>query len=212
MGKDNFRFMEHFIIYKDENGYCAFPDVERLNSGEIVVIFRKAPKRRIPTHLDSESKAVLVRSKDPYHTWGEEITVYDDEFGIQDPSVAVLKDGTIISNFFKWKVVKEEPFDHYVVGTFIALGLQENIQMGLGAILFMPWPEQNPTGFTTFTLIQIFFTILPMGRFHLVISSAPAEGLNRQDKKTSHGNAGAGLIRACSCTCHKSPLRLVVFE
>jgi hypothetical protein len=134
MGKDNFRFMEHFIIYKDENGYCAFPDVERLNNGEIVVIFRKAPKRRIPTHLDSESKAVLVRSKDPYHTWGEEITVYDDEFGIQDPSVAVLKDGTIISNFFKWKVVKEEPFDHYVVGTFIVKSLDSGYTWGKESI------------------------------------------------------------------------------
>lgn len=115
--------MEHFIIYKNRDSYCAFPDVKKLNNGEIIVAFRKAPKRRLSTHLDSESKAVLIRSKDKGKTWEEEITIYDDEFGIQDPSIAILNDGTIISNFFKWKVIKEEPFDHYVVGTFIVRSL-----------------------------------------------------------------------------------------
>ncbi|MEM3062909.1 MAG: sialidase family protein [Nitrososphaerota archaeon] len=111
--------MEHLIVYKDENAYCAFPDIERLPNGEIIVIFRKAIRREIATHIDSTSKAVAVRSKDNGKTWGEEIGVYDDEYGIQDPSIKILSDGTIISNFFKWKVVKQEPFNHKILGKYV---------------------------------------------------------------------------------------------
>jgi sialidase-1 len=111
--------MEHVVVYKNENSYSAFPDIEKLPNGEILVAFREAARREVATHIDSTSKAVLIRSKDNGKTWGEKVTIYDDEDGIQDPSIKALADGTLISNFFKWKVIKKEPFNHQVLGTFI---------------------------------------------------------------------------------------------
>jgi len=57
-------------------------------------------------HIDPESKAVLVRSRDNGKTWGEKTVIYRDEDGIQDPSLMQLKDGTLLSNFFKWRIRK----------------------------------------------------------------------------------------------------------
>lgn len=111
--------MEHFVIYKDENSYSAFPDIERLPNGDIIITFREAVRREIATHIDSTSRAVAVRSKNNGKTWEETVVVYDDEDGIQDPSIKVLSDGTLISNFFKWKVMRQEPFNHQVLGTFV---------------------------------------------------------------------------------------------
>ena len=111
--------MEHFIVYKDENSYSAFPDIEKLPNGEIIVTFREAVRREIATHIDSTSRAVAIRSKDNGKTWEGKIIVYDDEDGIQDPSIKALSDGSLICNFFKWKVIKQEPFNHQVLGTFI---------------------------------------------------------------------------------------------
>lgn len=95
--------MKHIVVYKDENLYCAFPDIVKLQNGELLVGFREAPRRNIADHLDPQSKAVLVRSKNNGKTWGEKTVVYRDEDAVQDPSLMQLKDGTLLSNFFKWR-------------------------------------------------------------------------------------------------------------
>lgn len=112
--------MEEIIIQKDDNLYCAFPDIEKLSDQELVVVFREAERRNEGvTHLDSSSRAVLARSLDGGRSWQREGLVYDDEDGIQDPSLTKLRDGTLMANFFKWQVMKEEPFRHQVKGTFL---------------------------------------------------------------------------------------------
>ncbi len=121
--------MKNIVIYKDERFYSAFPGIAKLQNGELIVGFREAPQRNlgitIPYHLhihmDSESKAVMVRSKDNGKSWGERKVIYEEEgdVGIQDPSVTQLKDGTLIANFFSWQVIKDNPFNHYVKGTFV---------------------------------------------------------------------------------------------
>ena len=108
------------VVYKDEKYYSSFPCVEKLANDELIVIFRRAPQREpYSSHLDSESAAVLVRSEDGGNTWAAPELVYKKKYGVQDPSVRKLKDGTLISSFFQWKVVKEHPFNHSVAGTFI---------------------------------------------------------------------------------------------
>ena len=112
--------MEEIIIQKDDNLYCAFPDILKLSEQELVVVYREAERRKEGvTHLDSSSRAVLARSKDGGQSWQRESIVYNDEDGIQDPSIAKLRDGTLMANFFKWQVMKEEPFRHQVKGTFL---------------------------------------------------------------------------------------------
>jgi len=100
--------MEHTIIYKDKNLYCAFPDIAKLQNGELLVAFREAPGRKIVSHHDPQSKAVMVRSKDSGRTWEEKTIIYADEDGIQDPSIMQLKDGTLLSSFFKWRFSKNK--------------------------------------------------------------------------------------------------------
>lgn len=100
--------MEHIIVCRDENLYCAFPDIVKLQNGNLIVGFREAPRRKIISHHDPRSRAVLVRSKDDGKTWGEKIVIYQDEDGTQDPSIMQLKDGTMLSNFFKWRFRKNK--------------------------------------------------------------------------------------------------------
>jgi hypothetical protein len=108
------------VVYKDEKYYSAFPCLEKLSNKEMIVIFRRAPQRKpYSDHGDSESAAVLVRSKDGGNSWGAPELVYKKEYGVQDPSVRKLKNGTLISSFFQWNWVKEHPFNHSVVGTFV---------------------------------------------------------------------------------------------
>lgn len=111
--------MEEIIIQKDDALYCAFPDLEKLSAQELVVVYREAKRRSSVSHIDSSSKAVLSRSQDGGKSWQYEGIVYDDEDGIQDPSIVRLQNGTLLSNFFKWQVMKEEPFRHQVKGTFL---------------------------------------------------------------------------------------------
>lgn len=108
------------VVYKDAKFYSSFPCVEKLAKDELIAIFRRAPQRKpYSNHLDSESAGMLVRSADGGNTWGAPELVYKKEYGVQDPSVRKLKDGTLISSFFQWKVVKEHPFNHSVAGTFV---------------------------------------------------------------------------------------------
>jgi len=47
--------------------------------------------------------------------------VYEEpgDVGIQDPSVTQLADGTLVSNFFSWQAVKQDPFNHHFSGAFV---------------------------------------------------------------------------------------------
>ena len=119
--------MKNIVVYKDKKFYSAFPDIKRLQNKDLLVAFREAPQRKpYSTHIDSESRIVLVRSKDNGETWEEKIIVLEsknpDEC-FQDPSIAQLKHGTLLVNSFKWHVVKEEPFNHWVAGTFVSRSL-----------------------------------------------------------------------------------------
>ncbi|RKY71998.1 MAG: hypothetical protein DRQ24_06010 [Candidatus Latescibacterota bacterium] len=99
--------MKNIVIYENEKSYSAFPDIEHLQNGDLVVAFREAVRRRMRTHLDTTSKAVLVRSADGGKTWGTKVTIYNDECSIQGPSLVQLEDGTLVANFFKWRVGDE---------------------------------------------------------------------------------------------------------
>jgi hypothetical protein len=106
--------VEHLTIYRNEESYSAFPDIERLHNGELVVIFREAKRRNEITHLDSTSQAALVRSTDGGQSWSAATPVAIDhpDIGIQDPSIMQMRDGTLLANFFRWKVRREEPYGY----------------------------------------------------------------------------------------------------
>lgn len=114
--------MKHSIVYQDPAFYSAFPCVTRLADGRLMVLFRRAPQRKpYSTHLDSQSQAVAVFSSDGGATWGAPQVVWEEpgNVGVQDPSVMTLRDGTLLASAFLWQVVKEDPFNHHVKGTFV---------------------------------------------------------------------------------------------
>jgi hypothetical protein len=79
--------------------------VERLQNGDMVIAFREAARRRVRTHIDMTSKAVLVRSRDQGKTWDPASKVViraEKGRGMQDPSVRQLKNGALIANYFVW--------------------------------------------------------------------------------------------------------------
>ncbi|MFK7691902.1 sialidase family protein [Paenibacillus sp. HJGM_3] len=105
--------IKHVEIYKDEH-YNTFPTIIRLNDGSYRIGFRQAPDRRTAydgaiTHVDASSKAVTIRSTDGLD-WDTDATIIWDDFfhGVQDPSLNVLRDGTIFVTYFTWKVYERD--------------------------------------------------------------------------------------------------------
>lgn len=57
--------MKNIVVYEDERFYSAFPDIKRLQNKDLVVALREGPQiKPHSTHIDSESRNVLIRSKD----------------------------------------------------------------------------------------------------------------------------------------------------
>jgi hypothetical protein len=109
--------MEHSIVYKDSQAYSCFPDICRSSSGELWVSFRRAGgfslealRRGKYDHVDKGARIALARSLDGGESWEEArvFAPFDPECGEQDPSITELTDGTLLINYFHWRVVPAE--------------------------------------------------------------------------------------------------------
>lgn len=114
--------MTNTTVYSDKEFYSAFPCVTRVSDGRLLAVFRRAPQRKpYSTHLDSESHVAAVFSDDEGSNWSEPRVIWKepDNVGVQDPSVMTLRDGTLLASAFLWQVIKEDPFNHHVKGTYV---------------------------------------------------------------------------------------------
>lgn len=106
------RTLHHSVLYKDRQ-YNSFPSVIRRNDGTYLLGFRQAPDRsrtyNVITHVDASSKALTISSPDG-DTWDSTADIlYDDYFfGVQDPCLNALRDGTIFATCFMWKVYEKK--------------------------------------------------------------------------------------------------------
>ena len=105
----SFRKIKDFVIYCEEQYHSAMPSVVKLDDGEILVAFRRAPDRRILgkkqiTHIDSNSNLMLVRSRDNAETWSKvpELLCAHPWGGSQDPCLFQLNDGSILCTSYSW--------------------------------------------------------------------------------------------------------------
>ncbi len=97
-------FAEHLVVCSGEaaGGYAAFPDVCRLPSGELVCVFYSGyghvskPNDKWP----KGGRIMAVRSSDEGRHWSAPTVAIDTAWDDRDPSVACLKDGTLIMNWF----------------------------------------------------------------------------------------------------------------
>ena len=106
--------MQNVIVYKDCAAYSCFPAITQRKNGELLVVFRRAGGFSVEVlksgrwdHVDKASRVALVRSLDGGLTWGKPAILdpVDPECGEQDPSISALRDGTLMINYFRWRVV-----------------------------------------------------------------------------------------------------------
>jgi hypothetical protein len=97
-------FAQHQIVCSGEaaGGYAAFPDVCRLRDGDLLCVFYSGyghvstPNAKWPRG----GRVMAVRSSDNGKTWGKPVVAIDTDQDDRDPSVACLKDGTLLLNWF----------------------------------------------------------------------------------------------------------------
>lgn len=114
---------EHRLVYANRHSYCAHPHGVRLQSGEIIVVFNRAPRYDVilhpPQHPAYEN--VLVRSADGGATWSTPSVVPDYGWhGVECAGLTVLTSGCVLLNQwrFRWyplplarKLAASEPID-----------------------------------------------------------------------------------------------------
>lgn len=99
------------VIYKSRehgNNYNTFPSAVLTKDGNIVVGFRQARDMRHrfggTEHYDPASRASALISRDEGKTFSLSL-IYDDFVeGVQDPSLNLLRDGSLFGTFFCWTV------------------------------------------------------------------------------------------------------------
>ena len=100
--------MIHTTIYKNSGHYSSFPHIIKLNNNELLISFRRASKfsadaalSGVATHHDPDSEIMVMRSSDKGFTWPLKTlgVAYKSKFGVNDPSLTMLRDGSIINRF-----------------------------------------------------------------------------------------------------------------
>jgi hypothetical protein len=96
--------LHYKVIVEDSGcgGFEAWPDVERLDNGELLVAFYAGYAHGSPPtdQLPNSGKMALVRSKDHGITWGPVETIVDSRDDDHDGSLRQLRDGTLLCNYF----------------------------------------------------------------------------------------------------------------
>lgn len=95
---------QHQIVCsgKAAGGYAAFPDICRLQNGDLYCVFYSG-YGHVSTPNDKWPKGgriMAVRSTDSGKTWSKPVVAIDTDLDDRDPSVTCLKDGTLLLNWF----------------------------------------------------------------------------------------------------------------
>jgi len=142
----SFTVPEESSVVTDLSGHFAFPDVVRLKNGRLMSVFRKGKQ-----HVDASGSIVVVFSKDGVD-WGEpDILFNDTTIDDRDPSIAVLSDGRVVMNWFKYRYPADysEPWVHHL---FFAVADQEGkniskeVQVDTGVFDYSETSEMNEDG------------------------------------------------------------------
>ena len=106
------------IISKGANSgtYQAFPDVCRLNTGELWCVFYAGYQHVSLPNADwpRGGRICAVRSRDEGRTWSPPEVLYDGPDHDRDPHIAQMKDGTVMCSFFPYRKAAGAKADHEV--------------------------------------------------------------------------------------------------
>ena len=98
--------IEHRTIYSDPFSYCAHPHGIRLASGDILIVFNRAPRRPFVLHppQDPAYENVLIRSTDDGRTWTPPSVVPDYGWqGAECASLTELRNGRLLLNQWRFR-------------------------------------------------------------------------------------------------------------
>lgn len=100
-------------------GYEAFPDVCRLQDGRLMAVFYAGWQHvSLPTEdAPSGGRIAACFSSDEGQTWSAAQTVYDGPDDDRDPSIAQLRNGTLLCTFFSLRKAESRPYEG--LGTWI---------------------------------------------------------------------------------------------
>jgi sialidase-1 len=89
----------------DAGGYAAFPDVCRLQNGEILSVFYSGYGHvSLPqTEWPKGGRIMAARSNDEGKTWSAPTVIIDTTRDDRDPSVVQLTDGSLLCNWFTYE-------------------------------------------------------------------------------------------------------------
>lgn len=101
-------------------GYEAFPDVCRRSDGQLFCVFYAgATHVSLPTpQLPRGGRICYTTSADEGKTWSPPQILFDGEHDDRDPSVAQLRDGRLICNFFSLAKPDKPTVPHVGLGSF----------------------------------------------------------------------------------------------
>jgi sialidase-1 len=95
---------QHLVVCSGEaaGGYAAFPDVCRLRNGELLCVFYSGYGHvsQPSTAWPKGGRIMAVRSSNNGRSWTKPVVAIDTDQDDRDPSVACLKDGTLLLNWF----------------------------------------------------------------------------------------------------------------
>jgi len=113
--------MKEVLVYKEEGKYCSFPHIEKINN-KLIAVFRrasnfsvKAALKGVHTHHDPDSEICSIESYDNGETWDQSTfqVIYKSEFGVNDPSLTLLSDGSILLRFVALKITKTSNLKYF---------------------------------------------------------------------------------------------------
>ena len=104
--------IEHIVVHKGSGYHSAFPDIARLNNGDLVVVFREAPFRdwrdHHHLHLDDRSQSVLLRSTDDGMTWDPDsrvvISATNGTRDLSNLAITQMSSGDLVVVNHRWFV------------------------------------------------------------------------------------------------------------
>lgn len=127
-----FTIPEEASTVAEFSGHFAFPDVVKLKNGKFMAVYRNGN-----THADKSGSIIVSLSNDGIN-WDEpDVLLNDSTIDDRDPSIAVLSDGRVAMNWFKYRYPADysEPWVHHLffaVSDSSGLNFGEHIQVDEG--------------------------------------------------------------------------------
>ena len=85
------------VVVSSDDRNTYFPTVEKLQNGDLVVVYYDSPG-----HISQTGRISMVRSSDNGETWSEPQVILDTPIDDRDPNIMQTDDGTLLLSYFAY--------------------------------------------------------------------------------------------------------------